>query len=363
MDLENNTGDASGLMSRQEALMKASDGIDFDSGQDFTPEEVTNYEPPTSNKQTDFKKSESTGVRAEDIPPPTSFTEELRERFKTLPPDVKREIVRLETARISDYKKKTTEIANSRKEIERLQEQYNEVVYSIPQPVRELLQKQNIPLNKYLHDTLTGDYNLRTNPQAGIQYLMKLHGLTPERVNQLQQTPNSQLSRADQDLKESFEALKQELHDMKVSARSQQISSEFDLINSKKDAAGNPIYPHLVEFAQFKIDDITGEQVPAYPRFHQVLAQEFHANGNNLEEAVNTAYFLTLRGNENLYNQFLESEYQKVSKAKMNTEKLKQTKRVASYKSEGSRSDFAEKPVNPSREQALKMAMSKHSED
>ena len=218
---------------------------------------------------------------------PKTWPAEHREAFEHLPEDQRSFMLQREQERDAAFTRKTTDLAEQRRQIESLQ--------GVLAPYKQQMQAHGISEAEYVSRLMTYDNALRQNPKLALQNLAQHYGIRlsgDSGVDYVEETPSDpQILQLQQQLNQT-QAHIQTMQQSQVMAQQQQLVDQVESFSTAKDAKGNLKHPHFE-----KLRERMGRLVNA-------------GETTDLEEAYGKA----LRLDNDLYNEAITNERNAVSK-------------------------------------------------
>ena len=218
---------------------------------------------------------------------PKTWPAEHREAFEHLPEDQRSFMLQREQERDAAFTRKTTDLAEQRRQIESLQ--------GVLAPYKQQMQAHGISEAEYVSRLMTYDNALRQNPKLALQNLAQHYGIKlsgDSGVDYVEETPSDpQILQLQQQLNQT-QAHIQTMQQSQVMAQQQQLVDQVESFSTAKDAKGNLKHPHFE-----KLRERMGRLVNA-------------GETTDLEEAYGKA----LRLDNDLYNEAITNERNAVSK-------------------------------------------------
>ena len=239
-----NREESSGNEDRPTSEMKTSVAED-----EAEQQEVETDDPsPDTAQATNSDSAEATPDEREpepEIEAPKTWPKEHRELFNALPNEQKMFMVERDKERNTAFQRKTTELAEQRK-------QYDALI-GVVQPYREQIAANGLTPHEYLARLMTYDTALRQNPRKAIAELAQHYGVP------LDSDASYDQMGADYDDEDSsspqFQQLKQELDQVKnhliesqqvqTQQMNQNLERQVEKFRSETDADGNILRPHF----------------------------------------------------------------------------------------------------------------------
>ena len=218
---------------------------------------------------------------------PKTWPAEHREAFEHLPEDQRSFMLQREQERDAAFTRKTTDLAEQRRQIESLQ--------GVLAPYKQQMQAHGISEAEYVSRLMTYDNALRQNPKLALQNLAQHYGIKlsgDSGVDYVEETPSDpQILQLQQQLNQT-QAHIQTMQQSQVMAQQQQLVDQVESFSTAKDAKGNLKHPHFE-----KLRERMGRLVNA---------------GETTD--LNEAYGMALRLDNDLYNEAITNERNAVSK-------------------------------------------------
>ena len=218
---------------------------------------------------------------------PKTWPAEHREAFEHLPEDQRSFMLQREQERDAAFTRKTTDLAEQRRQIESLQ--------GVLAPYKQQMQAHGISEAEYVSRLMTYDNALRQNPKLALQNLAQHYGIRlsgDSGVDYVEETPSDpQILQLQQQLNQT-QAHIQTMQQSQVMAQQQQLVDQVESFSTAKDAKGNLKHPHFE-----KLRERMGRLVNA---------------GETTD--LNEAYGMALRLDNDLYNEAITNERNAVSK-------------------------------------------------
>jgi len=218
---------------------------------------------------------------------PKTWPAEHREAFEHLPEDQRSFMLQREQERDAAFTRKTTDLAEQRRQIESLQ--------GVLAPYKQQMQAHGISEAEYVSRLMTYDNALRQNPKLALQNLAQHYGIRlsgDSGVDYVEETPSDpQILQLQQQLNQT-QAHIQTMQQSQVMAQQQQLVDQVESFSTAKDAKGNLKHPHFE-----KLRERMGRLVNA---------------GETTD--LNEAYGMALRLDNDLYNEAIANERNDVSK-------------------------------------------------
>ena len=218
---------------------------------------------------------------------PKTWPAEHREAFEHLPEDQRSFMLQREQERDAAFTRKTTDLAEQRRQIESLQ--------GVLAPYKQQMQAHGISEAEYVSRLMTYDNALRQNPKLALQNLAQHYGIKlsgDSGVDYVEETPSDpQILQLQQQLNQT-QAHIQTMQQSQVMAQQQQLVDQVESFSTAKDAKGNLKHPHFE-----KLRERMGRLVNA-------------GETTDLDEA----YGMALRLDNDLYNEAITNERNAVSK-------------------------------------------------
>ena len=218
---------------------------------------------------------------------PKTWPAEHREAFEHLPEDQRSFMLQREQERDAAFTRKTTDLAEQRRQIESLQ--------GVLAPYKQQMQAHGISEAEYVSRLMTYDNALRQNPKLALQNLAQHYGIRlsgDSGVDYVEETPSDpQILQLQQQLNQT-QAHIQTMQQSQVMAQQQQLVDQVESFSTAKDAKGNLKHPHFE-----KLRERMGRLVNA---------------GEPTD--LNEAYGMALRLDNDLYNEAITNERNAVSK-------------------------------------------------
>tara|TARA_R100001086_G_scaffold87888_2_gene42961 strand:- start:1393 stop:2466 length:1074 start_codon:yes stop_codon:yes gene_type:complete len=218
---------------------------------------------------------------------PKTWPAEHREAFEHLPEDQRSFMLQREQERDAAFTRKTTDLAEQRRQIESLQ--------GVLAPYKQQMQAHGISEAEYVSRLMTYDNALRQNPKLALQNLAQHYGIKlsgDSGVDYVEETPSDpQILQLQQQLNQT-QAHIQTMQQSQVMAQQQQLVDQVESFSTAKDAKGNLKHPHFE-----KLRERMGRLVNA---------------GETTD--LNEAYGMALRLDNDLYNEAIANERNDVSK-------------------------------------------------
>jgi hypothetical protein len=237
--------------------------------------------------ETDTPESEAEPV-PDALAAPKTWPAEQREAFEQLPDEQRNFMLQRESERDAAFTRKTTELAEQRKQVEGLQ--------GVLAPYKQQMQAHGISEAEYISRLMSYDNALRQNPQAAIAQLAQHYNVqltsgdsgadyvedysTDSHTQQLQQ----QLAQTQQQVNMLAQSQHQD--------RYKQLEDQVDIFANEKDANGNQKRPHFEKLRERMSRLVTAGET----------------------QDLQTAYDMALRLDDDLYKETLANERTAVSK-------------------------------------------------
>jgi len=218
---------------------------------------------------------------------PKTWPAEHREAFEHLPEDQQGFMLKREHERDAAFTRKTTELAEQRREVETLQ--------GVLAPYKSQMQANGISEAEYISRLMSYDNALRQNPQAALQHLAQHYGVNfssgDSGVDWNEETTSDpQIQQLQQQLTQT-QAHVQSMQQSQVNAQQQQLVDQVEAFAASKDAKGNLKHPHFE-----KVRERMGRLVNA-------------GETTDLE----AAYGMALRLDDELYKEIIANERKDVA--------------------------------------------------
>ena len=219
---------------------------------------------------------------------PKTWPAEHREAFEQLPEEQQNFMLHREQERDAAFTRKTTELAEQRREVEGLQ--------GVLAPYRQQMQANGISEAEYVSRLMSYDNALRQNPQAALSHLAQHYGVNlssgDSGVDRFEETPSDpQIQQLQQQLTQT-QAHVQSMQQSQLDAQQQQLVDQVESFATRKDAKGNLKHPHFE-----KVRERMGRLVNA---------------GETTD--LSLAYNMALRLDDDLYKETLSNERRDVAK-------------------------------------------------
>ena len=245
------------------------------------PETTDSTEEPSDDAviaHVDGQDSQETPLEA-----PKNWSEDVKGTFKDLPREAQEYMLKRDKEMTADYTRKTQEVAQQRKSYESLDK--------VIAPVRQQIQASGIGESEYISRLLSADMALRNNPKVALKQLAQGYGIDLSSINQTEDWNDSdpQITQ----LQQQNQAILAELNQFKqqnLQSARQQTENQISTFAQSTDAKGNLKYPH---FEQLRVK--MGNLIDA-------------GEAKGLEDA----YAKSVRLDDNLYKESLESQRKNV---------------------------------------------------
>ena len=226
---------------------------------------------------------------------PKTWPAEHREAFQQLPEEQQNFMLHREQERDAAFTRKTTELADQRKEVEGLQ--------GVLAPYRQQMQANGISEAEYVSRLMSYDNALRQNPRGALQSLAQHYGVnlsSDSGVDYVEETPvDPHIQQLQQQLNQTQGQI-QTMQQSQVMAQQQQLVDQVEGFAIAKDAKGNIKHPHFE-----KLRERMGRLVNA-------------GETTDLEQAYNMA----LRLDDDLYKETIANERKAVTKKEEDRRKM-----------------------------------------
>ena len=171
---------------------------------------------------------------------PKTWPAEHREAFEQLPAEQRSFMLHRERERDAAFTRKTTELAEQRREVEGLQ--------GVLAPYRQQMQANGISEAEYVSRLMSYDNALRQNPQAALSHLAQHYGVnlssSDSGVDRAEETSDPQIQQLQQQLTQT-QAHVQSMQQSQLNAQQQQLVDQVESFATLKDAKGNLKHPHF----------------------------------------------------------------------------------------------------------------------
>jgi hypothetical protein len=172
---------------------------------------------------------------------PKTWPAEHREAFEHLPEDQQDFMLKREQERDAAFTRKTTQLAEQRREVETLQ--------GVLAPYKSQMQANGISEAEYISRLMGYDNALRQNPRAALQHLAQHYGVdlssSDSGVDWNEETTSDpQIQQLQQQLTQT-QAHVQSMQQSQVNAQQQQLVDQVESFATVKDAKGNLKHPHF----------------------------------------------------------------------------------------------------------------------
>jgi hypothetical protein len=172
---------------------------------------------------------------------PKTWPAEHREAFEHLPEDQQDFMLKREHERDAAFTRKTTELAEQRREVETLK--------GVLAPYKTQMQANGISEAEYISRLMSYDNALRQNPQAALQHLAQHYGVdlssSDSGVDWNEETTSDpQIQQLQQQLTQT-QAHVQSMQQSQVNAQQQQLVDQVESFATVKDTKGNLKHPHF----------------------------------------------------------------------------------------------------------------------
>ena len=254
-----------------------SEESDSESLDQVAPENEAETQDSTENpSETEVKSEDSQETPLE---APKNWSEEVRGTFKDLPRDAQEYMLKRDKEMTADYTRKTQEVAEQRKSYESLDK--------VIAPMRQQINASGIGEAEYISRLLNADIALRNNPKMALKQLAQGYGIDLSSIEETGDWNDSdpQITQ----LQQQNQAILAELNQFKqqnLQSARHQTETQINNFAQSKDDKGNLKYPH---FEQLRVK--MGNLIDA-------------GEAKGLEEA----YAKSVRLDDNLYKQSLESQ-------------------------------------------------------
>ena len=255
--------------------------------------------------------SETDAPESEGEPEPTALAApktwpaEQREAFEQLPDEQKSFMVQREQERDAAFTRKTTELAEQRKQLEGLQ--------GVLAPYKQQMQAHGISEAEYISRLMSYDNALRQNPQAAITQLAQHYGVQMSSNDSgADYVEDYSIDSHTQQLQQQLAQTQQQVNMLAQSQhqeRYKQLEDQVSIFANEKNADGNLKRPY-------------------FERLRERMSRLVTAGET---QDLQTAYDMALRLDDELYKQALANERSAVSKKeeekrKAAVEKAKKTR-------------------------------------
>lgn len=241
--------------------LETTESTEFDSIQETQEIEVKESLSETINKAFEEIKDSDDSVKevkpeplktkeVQAIDAPATFTKEQKEFFKTLPPQTRSELLRLEQSRQS-Y------ITDRQREIEGYKTRYSEIDQAI-KPIERELDLQGQTPGQYLRQMIAADKMIAENPRGALRQMAQNLGLTADDIFGNDDDGDYEQPRNNPEI----EALKREISILRQSENQRQDASYSQAVNNLKTTItnfsearaqdGTLLRPHFGEMLQDK---------------------------------------------------------------------------------------------------------------
>jgi len=254
--------------------------------------------------ETDIPESE--GEPAPDaLAAPKTWPAEQREAFEQLPDEQRDFMLQRENERDAAFTRKTTELAEQRKQVEGLQ--------GVLAPYKQQMQAHGISEAEYISRLMSYDNALRQNPQAAIAHLAQHYGVQlPSGDSGADYVEDYSTDSHTQQLQQQLAQTQQQVNMLAQSQhqdRYKQLEDQVSLFANEKSADGSLKRPHFDKLRERMSRLVTAGET----------------------QDLQTAYDMALRLDDDLYKETLESERAAVSrkeeaKRKAAVDKAKKTR-------------------------------------
>jgi len=219
---------------------------------------------------------------------PKTWPAEHREAFEHLPEEQQNFMLHREQERDVAFTRKTTELAEQRREEEGLQ--------GVLAPYRQQMQANGISEAEYVSRLMSYDNALRQNPKAALHHLAQHYGVNMSSgdsgVDRIEETSSDpQIQQLQQQLTQT-QAHVQSMQQSQANAQQQQLVDQVESFATLKDAKGSLKHPHFE-----KVRERMGRLVNA---------------GETTDLAQ--AYKMALRLDDDLYKETISNERKDVAK-------------------------------------------------
>jgi hypothetical protein len=243
----------------------------------------------------------------EEFEAPSTFTKEQKEFFKTLPPETKSELLRLETSRQSFLTKQFQELDNYKKTYQEIE--------TVLKPIENNLHLQGTTPAQFIRQMIAADRLIAENPKAAIRSMIDNLGLTEDDI--FGDEASSQVS-------PEIEALKQEVAYLR--------QKHNDVEHRSRDAAIHDMKSRIGYFAQER-DKTTGEllrpefqSMIADPNFSSLVKFNFNSNPNSdINKVLETSYLQFLASNPHLRQVREDAKKDSLARSQRASKSLSQT--------------------------------------
>ena len=282
-------GDAEPTSENPKAIAGETSAEEVEVETDSSDDAAEGYEASEDEATPDADIPESAEEPAPDaLAAPKTWPAEQREAFEQLPDDQKNFMIQREQERDAAFTRKTTELAEQRKQVEGLQ--------GVLAPYKQQMQAHGISEAEYISRLMSYDNALRQNPQAAIAHLAQHYNVqlpsgdsgvdyvdyysTDSHTQQLQQ----QLAQTQQQVNMLAQSQHQE--------RYRQLEDQVQVFANEKSADGTLKRPHFEKLRERMSRLVTAGET----------------------QDLQTAYDMALRLDDELYKETLENERKSVSK-------------------------------------------------
>ena len=214
---------------------------------------------------------------------PKNWSEDVKGTFKDLPREAQEYMLKRDKEMTADYTRKTQEVAQQRKSYESLDR--------VIAPMRQQIQASGIGEAEYVSRLLNADIALRNNPKMALKQLAQGYGIDLSSIEETGDWNESEPQITQ--LQQQNQAILAELNQFKqqnLQSARQQTENQISTFAQSTDAKGNLKYPH---FEQLRVK--MGNLIDA-------------GEAKGLEDA----YAKSVRLDDNLYKQSLESQRKNV---------------------------------------------------
>jgi len=210
---------------------------------------------------------------------PKNWSEDVKGTFKDLPREAQEYMLKRDKEMTADYTRKTQEVAQQRKSYESLDR--------VIAPMRQQIQASGIGEAEYVSRLLNADIALRNNPKMALKQLAQGYGIDLSSIEETGDWNESEPQITQ--LQQQNQAILAELNQFKqqnLQSARQQTENQISTFAQSTDTKGNLKYPH---FEQLRVK--MGNLIDA-------------GEAKGLEDA----YSKSVRLDDNLYKQSLESQ-------------------------------------------------------
>jgi hypothetical protein len=281
-----------------------SEESDSDSLDQVAPENEEETQDSTEEPSDDAVIAHVDGEDSKETPleAPKNWSEEVRSKFKDLPRDAQEYMLKRDKEMTADYTRKTQEVAQQRKSYESLDK--------VIAPMRQQIAASGVGEAEYISRLLNADMALRNNPKMAIKQLAQGYGIDlssiEENVDWNDSDPQiTQLQQQNQAILAELNQFKQQ----NLQSARQQTENQISTFAQSKDEKGNLKYPH----------------------FEQVRVKMGNLIDAGEAKGLEDAYAKSIRLDDNLYKQSLDSQRKKAkaeedAKRKAAVEKAKKVR-------------------------------------